>query len=74
MKKDLKKQCAEKIRSLVPNIDTGDKSKASYELSISRPTLDKYLSGDISKIDTAITIINYFTRVVDRRKKNLTAA
>ena len=72
--KNLKETCSEKLALLSTNIDASDKLEAKRKLNLSMPTIDKYLSGDIIKIDTAVKLIGFFTRIVKKRTKDLQRA
>lgn len=67
--KDIPTWCSEKLQALNKNITPQDKIAAGGICS--RPTLDKYLSGDVVKIQTAIDLINFFEKKVNDRIKSL---
>lgn len=69
--KDLKTMCAEKLELLSGNITTKEKLEAMINLPISKPTLDKYLKGDVIKIETATQLIQFFTEKVNERTRVL---
>jgi hypothetical protein len=69
--KDLKTVCADKLVALNANITAEEKIEAVNILPISRPTLDKYLKGDVVKIGTATVMIKHFTGKVNERIKEL---
>jgi predicted DNA-binding protein (UPF0251 family) len=69
--KDLKTVCADKLVALNNNITAKEKEEAVKGLGISRPTLDKYLKGDVPKIGTATVLIKHFTVKVNERIKEL---
>ena len=71
--KDYKTFCTDKIAALLPNITQADKLHTQKNIPISQPTLDKYLRGDITKLDTAIKIIEVLTGRVNDRYKELKA-
>lgn len=71
---DLRTECIEKLKAFEGNITGPDKVDACSKLQISRPTLDKYLGGDISNIDTAIAIIEFFNGRISKRRKKLKGA
>jgi len=68
---DLKNQCSKKLIELSKSIESSDKSKAEKKLDLSRPTVDKYLSGDVFKISTATKLIKFFNGIVNKRTKEL---
>lgn len=68
---DLKKTCEQKLQALIPNITPDDKKEVVSLKIVSRPTLDKYLDGEIVKIDTATTLIDFFTNKVKTRLAQL---
>jgi hypothetical protein len=71
MTTDLKKAYSKKLELLRPNITGPDKTEACQELNISRPTLDKYLSGNVAKIDKADLLVKFLSAKVNQRIKDL---
>ena len=71
--KDIKITCGEKLESLVKNITVTDRTDAVTEIPISRPTLDRYLNGEIIKAETAIKLIRFFSNRITARMKELDA-
>jgi hypothetical protein len=71
MTTDLKKAYSKKLELLRPNLTGPDKTEACQELNISRPTIDKYLSGNVAKIDIADKIIKFLSERVNQRIKDL---
>ena len=69
--KDYTPTYIEKINALLPNIDVEDKVHAMQAADISRPTLDRYLKGEIIKQDTALKIIKVLTGRVNERYNTL---
>jgi len=57
----------EKLKQLSPNVSLLDKVGAQSELKISRPTIDKYLNGNVVKMDTADRLIKFFTKRINKR-------
>lgn len=68
---DVKTVCAEKLEVLSKNITSAEKIESLDIVGISRPTLDKYLNGDIVKIETATKLIQFFTGKVKDRLNEL---
>lgn len=58
---------ARKLISLSKGITAEEKLQAMDNVGISRPTLDKYLTGDIVKIDTATTLLEFLNKTVKAR-------
>lgn len=58
---------SEKISSLSSGLTAEEKVHAMESVGISRPTLDKYLSGDIVKIDTATQLFEFLRKTVQAR-------
>lgn len=54
----------EKIAEIAKGLQYGDKARAIREIPISEPTLNKYLNGQIIKIDLAEKIIKFFSNEV----------
>lgn len=68
---DLKTICSKRLTSFDGNITAQDKLDAMEFADISRPTLDKYLNGDVPKIETATKLIQFFEGKVRERMKEL---
>ena len=64
---NVKELLAHKLISLSESITADEKIKAMDSVGISRPTLDKYLTGDIVKIDTATTLLEFLNKTVKAR-------
>lgn len=62
---------AEKLMVLAKNITYEEKRQAREMLNISRPTLDKYLSGKGEKIEPAMKLIEFLTEKVKGRLNEL---
>ena len=71
--KDYKTLYSDRIKALIPNINAADKLHTMEKVEISRPTLDKYLKGQIVKQDTAISIIEVLTERINGRYNSLKA-
>lgn len=56
----MKQELVKKMQEIAAKLQHGDKSKALHEMGISEPTLNKYLRGDIVKLEVAEKIITYF--------------
>lgn len=54
----------DKIQEIAKSLQYGDKARAIREIPISEPTLNKYLNGQIIKIDLAEKIIKFFSNEV----------
>lgn len=64
---DTKTILSTKLSALKDSITTSDREAAESEIPISRPTMDKYLSGDIAKIDTGERLLIFLSnRIKDR--------
>lgn len=64
---NVKELLAEKLINLSKGITADEKLQAMDSVGISRPTLDKYLTGDIVKIDTATTLLEFLNKTVQAR-------
>lgn len=53
---------AEKMLEIAKNLQFGDKAKAIRDIPVSEPTLNKYLKGQIIKIEMAEKIIKHFEK------------
>jgi hypothetical protein len=67
MSNELKKVYQKKLEALLPLITVDDRKEIVEQKIVSRPTLDNYLAGNIVKIDTANTILEFFTKRINRR-------
>lgn len=56
----MKEQLTLRMQHISANLVHGDKVRAVKEIPVSEPTLNKYLKGEIVKIELAEKIINYF--------------
>ncbi|HOZ80501.1 MAG TPA: hypothetical protein PLY34_21090 [Ferruginibacter sp.] len=74
MKHDIKNDCTEKLIALSGYISGPDKDEAENVTGYSRPTIDRYLKGDGPKINVAFDLLNYFSKVLETRKKDLKRA
>lgn len=68
---DLKQQCSKKLIKLAANITNEDKDHAEKEIPVSRPTLDKYLKGDVVKLDIAVKLIKFLSTRVKKNQKSI---
>jgi predicted site-specific integrase-resolvase len=67
---NLKEILANKLLVVSDNVSVQEKEEAMETLGISRPTLDKYLSGDIekiSKVETATELLQFLQEKVRQR-------
>ena len=58
---------AQKLIDLSDGITAEEKLQAMDCVGISRPTLDKYLTGDIGKIDIATSLLEFLKKTVQAR-------
>lgn len=67
---NVKEILAKQLLIISDSISAPEKEEAMQSLGISRPTLDKYLSGDserVSKIDTATELLQFLQEKVRQR-------
>jgi predicted transcriptional regulator len=64
----------EKLKQLSPNVSLQDKADAKKAVGISRPTIEKYLNGNVVKMDTADKLIKFFSKRILRRVMELEKA
>ncbi len=69
--KSIKEICNDKLTALEKNLTADDKQAAMAHCNISRPTLDKYLNGDVAKIDTATSLVAFLGERVNQRMREL---
>lgn len=67
MKTDVRVLLSKKLRNVANQITAAEIIEAVETLDISRPTIDKYLSGDVSKIDVGTRILEFFSRKIKER-------
>lgn len=71
MSTELKDMVVQKLTGLTGNITGQDKKDACTKLKVSRPTLDKYLSGEVPNVDTGLTILEFFNGKISKRMDRL---
>ena len=64
---NVKDLLSKKLVTLSQGITIAERAEAEKEIPVSKPTLDKYLAGDIVKIDTALKLIEFFAKKVRAR-------
>jgi ribosomal protein S20 len=64
----------QKLKELSANVSLKDKEDAIDELEISRPTIEKYLNGNVVKMDTADRLIKFFSKRIIKRMAELDRA
>ena len=62
----------EKFAAISDSITIED--KAAAETIMSRPTIDKYLSGDITKIETAEKLLGFLNKRIQKRIRKVQKA
>jgi len=60
-----------RLKKLAETMTAADKQDALVHCKISRPTLDKYLSGCVVRVDTATSLIEFFTSRTNQKIKDL---
>ena len=68
---DAKTILSTKLSALKDSVTPADRELAESELPISRPTMDKYLSGDIVKIDTGERLLLFLSKRIKERIKSI---
>jgi hypothetical protein len=58
---------------LRPNVSTQDRSDAVTQLGLSGPTVQRYLNGRATNLDTALNMIQFFRTRIEKREKVLAA-
>lgn len=64
---DIKKKMADLLVDIKESTTYEERMAAVRDIPISRPTLYKYLNGDVIKLDTAERIVDYFRPLVKKR-------
>jgi hypothetical protein len=59
------------LKELYPNITATDRDEATKELELSEPTVNRYLTGHVKKVETAIDLIEFFKKRINEREKKL---
>jgi hypothetical protein len=70
---DEKTIIADKLSAIKDSVTPADRAAAEAEIPISRPTLDKYLSGDIVKVDTGEKLLRFLAARIKERIENIRA-
>ena len=60
-----------KLIALSTSLTIEDREEAETVIGLSRPTLDKYMSGDIAKIETATKLVEFFSAKIKGRIKRI---
>jgi len=71
MQQDIRSMLKDKMLEISLGITPQERVDACKKLNLSRPTMDKYLSGDIAKIEPAEKIINHFSRIIKKRAASI---
>ncbi len=64
---------ANKLKFVASNLTRKDKSEFLKANKISSPTLNNYLAGNFSDLETALGIINWFSAKIEQREKAIAA-
>ena len=67
MNKQQLKVYQDKLEGMRPFITDDDRREILDKGIVSRPTLNAYLSGDVTRISTAHLIVNYFEPIISKR-------
>jgi len=67
MQQDIRSMLKDKMLEISLGITPQERVDACKKLNLSRPTMDKYLSGDIAKIEPAEKIISHFASITKKR-------
>jgi len=67
MQQDIRSMLKDKMLEISKGITPKERADACIKLNLSRPTVDKYLSGDIAKIEPAEKIISHFASITKKR-------
>lgn len=73
MNANTKKVLSKRLVEIAEEVTVSDRQDAEIKIPISRPTLDKYLSGDIVKIDTATKLVQFFSEKIKARLELINA-
>lgn len=71
MQQDIRTMLSDKMIEISNGTTAKEKADACTILGISRPTLDKYLSGDTVKIDIAEMILDHFSKIIKKRLNSI---
>ena len=71
---DANKMVSNRLIILAKSISVDEKVEAMELFGISRPTVDKYLCGDVSKVDLATNLVQFFAEKVKHRMEIINEA
>jgi hypothetical protein len=60
-----------KLIALSSSLTIEDRDEAMTVIGLSRPTLDKYMAGDIAKVETATRLVEFFSARIKERLKRI---
>lgn len=68
-KKTQKAVLATKLIELKEDVTEKDRKEAIVELDLTKVTIGNYLNGNVNDNDTAVRIIKFFTKCIEKRYK-----
>lgn len=71
MNHNIKDECTRKLVAISAQLSSTDKDSVKAAINYSRPTVERYLKGEGPKINVAFDLLNYFSKVLEERKKDL---
>ena len=60
-----------KLIALSSSLTIEDRDEAMTVIGLSRPTLDKYMTGDIAKVETATKLVEFFSMRLRERIRRI---
>lgn len=64
-------KCARLLKQLVPLLVPEDRKEAMAKHSISYVTISRYLQGDVANLALGLSLLNFFTGRINKRKAEL---
>jgi len=68
---NLRRKCGDLLKVVKDNVTPSNKVEAMATLKLSRPTLDKYIHGNVSKLDTGMALLAFLQAKVDESNRRL---
>lgn len=73
MNKGAKELLAEKFQAIESEVSAEDRKEAEAQLSLSAPTISKYISGDVSKPEIGLKLYEFLQGRITERIERIKA-
>lgn len=68
---DVRTQLEEQLKAIGEVATPNDLKEAEIKLKVSKRTLDKYLQGNIVRLDTTLSLIEFFSERLSKRYQEI---